>query len=305
MKKSLLLLLFVFIIGATSIVVMADEPIVVEPIQNTQLEAEAGRMINEYRKAFGVICQHYNNILATSARDHLVDMDERGYFDHDTPEGLTPEDRARAAGFAGFATESLAAGFATAADAVSGWRASRLHNQGFFFYTMHEMGIGYYAGGNTYTDLWGYVQGTLDSGSPGPMPCTEFNDITVTHVPRDLAATNTNTAYPTFTWTHDTSTGNGRTPATQFSIEILTGDDPYNPIVVEVASNTRSADQICSGNTCSLRLTEAALSDGQYTLYIRANSPTGGFVWTGHESVLGEDAEALVFNIEICLLYTS
>lgn len=298
MLKRLLLILSLLVI---SMIGMADEPIVVEPVQNTQLEADVARMVNELRNAFGVHCLSYNDTLATSGRNHLIDMDERGYFSHNTPEGKTPEDRAREAGFAGWAVESLIAGRATPTEAMSGWRASRLHYRGFFFTYSHEMGIGYYVGGKQYSHYYGYIQGRLDSGSPGELDCVGAGvaPITVTHVPTGLAAANTNTANPTFTWTHDTTTANGRTPATEYAIEIIQGTDVFSgPIIVDKSAATYSAAQICSGNTCTLPLT-TPLTDGEYMLFVRAYSPTGDYVWTGDAGVFGDTAEALTFTIAI------
>jgi uncharacterized protein YkwD len=65
--------------------------------------------------------------LARAGLLHASDMVRRGYFDHISPEGITPLDRARAQGFAGGVGENLAAGYPTAADVVEGWMQSPHH----------------------------------------------------------------------------------------------------------------------------------------------------------------------------------
>jgi uncharacterized protein YkwD len=67
--------------------------------------------------------------LDSAARAHSADMVARGYFDHTTPEGATPSDRAQAAGYPGGAGENIAASSrGTAISVFSLWRASPGHN---------------------------------------------------------------------------------------------------------------------------------------------------------------------------------
>jgi uncharacterized protein YkwD len=61
----------------------------------------------------------FNPILIQTARDHSQDMNDRAYFGHDTPEGITPAQRMTAAGFNWTVwAESIAAGYASPADAL-------------------------------------------------------------------------------------------------------------------------------------------------------------------------------------------
>ena len=53
---------------------------------------------NAARRRSGPGPLQWSDALATVARSHSADMARRGYFAHDTPEGRTPQDRARAAG---------------------------------------------------------------------------------------------------------------------------------------------------------------------------------------------------------------
>jgi hypothetical protein len=68
--------------------------------------------------------------LSRAARAHSADMVARGYFDHVTPEGRGPSDRARAAGYPGGAGENIAAnGTGTAFSLFEQWRDSSGHNR--------------------------------------------------------------------------------------------------------------------------------------------------------------------------------
>src|SRR5262249_12565839 len=63
----------------------------------------------------------FNPLLVQAARLHSQDMNDRAYFDHDTPEGTTPDQRVAAAGFPGYFTgESIAAGYPSPAAALAG-----------------------------------------------------------------------------------------------------------------------------------------------------------------------------------------
>jgi uncharacterized protein YkwD len=63
----------------------------------------------------------FNTSLIAAAQGHSQDMNARNYFDHNTPEGITPFQRMTAAGF-NFtsAGESIAAGYGTTAEALAG-----------------------------------------------------------------------------------------------------------------------------------------------------------------------------------------
>jgi uncharacterized protein YkwD len=65
------------------------------PARNeTKIEHEVFDLTNKERNAFGVSSLKYNTQLSQLAKDHSKDMQIRNYFLHETPEGLTPTDRA-------------------------------------------------------------------------------------------------------------------------------------------------------------------------------------------------------------------
>ncbi len=265
-------------------------------VGDTTKEAAVATMINQLRQTMGLQCWRYNDTLVTAQRLHLKDMAERDYFSHNTPEGLTPKDRANNAGYDGFATESLTAGRETPEQAFTSWRASRLHNRGFFF-NSREMGVGYlFDSESRYKYYYGLLQGS-QTGVDG-IACTGTSLPPMTHIPNTLTISQNNTARPTITWNHQASTAD-RIQATKYAFEIVNGTDAFDTVVLPVADNGDiDASTLCSGASCSWKVS-ADLPNGEYTVFIRAWSETGGHVWTGDSGVFGNSAEALKFTVNI------
>ena len=67
------------------------------PRPRPDLEKRMLDLVNQERQAAGLNPLAPDPELTEVARQHSADMFERGYFAHDTPEGLTPFDRMRAA----------------------------------------------------------------------------------------------------------------------------------------------------------------------------------------------------------------
>jgi len=63
------------------------------------LEARVHTLINEKRQQNGLSSLSYDPFLADIARGHSWDMAGRNYFEHESPEGLTPRDRGNIAGY--------------------------------------------------------------------------------------------------------------------------------------------------------------------------------------------------------------
>ena len=70
--------------------------------QATAIERLVFELTNQERRSNGLLPLAWDSELCRLARQHSEDMGGRGYFDHETPEGLFPRDRARAAGLRGF-----------------------------------------------------------------------------------------------------------------------------------------------------------------------------------------------------------
>ncbi|GBF05612.1 SCP/PR1 domain [Deinococcus aerius] len=97
----------------------------------------------------------YNAALRTAAYNHSKDMAVRGFFSHTNPDGLSPFDRMRAAGYTNFtaAGENIAAGQSTPEQVVAGWLQSPGHCANIMNAAYRDLGVGYYAGGS-YRSYW-------------------------------------------------------------------------------------------------------------------------------------------------------
>ena len=92
-----------------------------------------------------------NEKLAVAAQRHAEDMDERQYFEHDNPDGDTPTDRMRAAGYTGRRTgENIAKGQRDARAVVDAWIDSPGHCRNMMAPGYTEIGIGYHNGSSKY-----------------------------------------------------------------------------------------------------------------------------------------------------------
>ena len=83
-------------------------------------------------------------LLEEAARRHTLDMAERGFFAHDTPEGLSPGDRTAAVGYeSGFVGENIARGSLTVAGVMEQWMNSPGHCRNIMNPSWTEIGVGF------------------------------------------------------------------------------------------------------------------------------------------------------------------
>jgi cysteine-rich secretory family protein len=106
-------------------------------------------LLNEERARRGLAPLRRHPLLERAALLHSQDMVQRGFFEHDTPEGRTPQDRILATGYVtarGRATgENLAwgEGFrASPNEIVKGWMNSLGHKKNILRSQFDEIGIG-------------------------------------------------------------------------------------------------------------------------------------------------------------------
>lgn len=135
-------------------------PVPVPPVSSGDAPADWARFEDEVlaltnqRRAQGATCgtQSYppapplaaNLQLRQAARAHAKDMGTRDYFDHKSPEGRTPVDRAHAAGFtSSFVGENIAAGYHGAESVVAGWMKSTGHCTNIMDARYTLLGVGY------------------------------------------------------------------------------------------------------------------------------------------------------------------
>lgn len=117
--------------------------------QATAIERIVFDLTNQERKANGLLPLAWDSELCRLARQHSEDMGGRGYFDHETPEGLFPKDRARAAGLRGFRViaENIAynKGYENpGAYAVQRWMKSSGHRANILYSSFQYSAIGSY-----------------------------------------------------------------------------------------------------------------------------------------------------------------
>lgn len=83
----------------------------------------------------------WNDVLASSAGQHVQDMIQQGYFSHLSPDGTPPIQRAVQAGYAAlYVGENIARGYRNSAAVVEGWLASESHCRNMMDSTYSEMG---------------------------------------------------------------------------------------------------------------------------------------------------------------------
>lgn len=91
--------------------------------------AEVVRLTNAERAAAGCAPLRVDSQLTTAAQGHSEDMAARQYMAHESPEGVDPFDRARAAGYPALSGENVAMGQRTAAEVVEDWMNSEDHRR--------------------------------------------------------------------------------------------------------------------------------------------------------------------------------
>ena len=119
-------------------------------------------IVNAERAARGLPPLVREARLEGAAQAHTDDMVARGFFDHVTPEGRTPPDRANAAGYPfQVLYENLALGQTTPRQAMLGWMQSPDHCHAILAPDVADLGVGVARGGRegpTWTQKFGLVE---------------------------------------------------------------------------------------------------------------------------------------------------
>ena len=127
-----------------------------------QVRAEMLARVNEARKKAGVAPLRANARLDQAAQRHAEDMLARGYFAHQSPEGKTVRERARAAGYDWRNIgENIAEGQFSVAEVMDTWMHSPGHRRNILDPDFKELGVGLALGRNgNYRVVWAQVFGT-------------------------------------------------------------------------------------------------------------------------------------------------
>ncbi|TDD70282.1 CAP domain-containing protein [Jiangella aurantiaca] len=132
-----------------------DEP---DPEGVSEREQEVVDLTNEIRADEGCGPLHADDRLHEAAVLHSEDMAERDYFDHVTPEGVGPGERAERAGYDSWGGENIAWGYQSAEDVVEGWMDSQGHRENILNCDFQAIGVGAADsdGGPYWTQMFGY-----------------------------------------------------------------------------------------------------------------------------------------------------
>jgi len=117
------------------------------------LKQEVIDLTNAERQKAGLSALKHNSYLESSAQAHSDDMQQRDYFQHDTPEGKTPTERIKGSGYLhefdqcncnkSYAVgENLGKGQTTAKQAIENWMNSPEHKANILNEKFSEIGIG-------------------------------------------------------------------------------------------------------------------------------------------------------------------
>jgi uncharacterized protein YkwD len=121
----------------------SDLPALLSDITQAEEKArEVFDLTNEERAKEGLPALVWNDKLAESAAAHCQDMIDRNYFAHNTPEGLTPGDRATTAGYVWlWVGENIAAGYPSPEQVMEGWMNSPDHKENIIRIQFKELGV--------------------------------------------------------------------------------------------------------------------------------------------------------------------
>jgi uncharacterized protein YkwD len=119
-----------------------DDPTGPEADASPEVSAFAA-LVNDHRVAVGCGPLTWVSGLADVAQAHSVDMVNRDYFDHTSPDGKSPFDRMRDAGLTfSLAAENIAWGYASAEQVLQGWLDSSGHRANIENCQLTEHGVG-------------------------------------------------------------------------------------------------------------------------------------------------------------------
>ncbi|MCK1798818.1 CAP domain-containing protein [Streptomyces sp. XM4193] len=128
------------------------------PNNHSPVEAEVLNLVNQERAKAGCQPVTADTRLASLARDHSRDMDERDYFSHTDPDGNTPWDRAAARGITNLGAENIARGQADARAVMDSWMNSSGHRANILNCDYKTLGVGAHEapGGPWWTQAFGF-----------------------------------------------------------------------------------------------------------------------------------------------------
>lgn len=113
-------------------------------------------LVNSFRQEAGCGPLATEDALTTAAQDHASDMSNRGYFSHNTPEGVTFDQRIRTAGNSRPGAENIARGASKADDVMRMWMESPGHRANILNCDLTKIGVGLDRDGFYWVQDFGY-----------------------------------------------------------------------------------------------------------------------------------------------------
>lgn len=120
-----------------------------------EYETEVIRLVNDIRAQYGLKALTENWELSRVARYKSQDMHDRGYFSHTSPTYGSPFQMMKAFGLTyRSAGENIAYGYRTPQAVVNGWMNSSGHRANILNASYTQIGVGYVASGNYWTQMF-------------------------------------------------------------------------------------------------------------------------------------------------------
>lgn len=110
-------------------------------------EQQVLELTNAQRRQHGCGALSLDSSLVEAAGRHASDMVRRKYFDHTSPDGKSPFDRMKDAGYRGSSMgENIAVGYGSPQAVVDGWMKSEGHRKNILNCDYNRLGVGYDSG---------------------------------------------------------------------------------------------------------------------------------------------------------------
>jgi len=119
-------------------------------------EGQVVDLVNAERAKAGCAPMTSDSRLAKAAAGHSADMSQRNYFSHTTPEGVTFDQRIKAAGYSRPGAENIAKGSTTASQTMTMWMNSSGHRANILNCNLTKIGVGVATSGWYWTQDFGY-----------------------------------------------------------------------------------------------------------------------------------------------------
>lgn len=127
-------------------------------VHRTRVEDEVVILVNEARAKTGVGPLAIDGRLREAARAHSADMARRGFVAHNNPDGKSPAERMRAAGYEQAGAENVARGQPRPTEVMRAWMNSPGHRANIVNPEFKSIGVGIHMadGGPWWTQNFGY-----------------------------------------------------------------------------------------------------------------------------------------------------